>query len=515
MEKERQSANEALRHQRVLRGWSQQKLAELIGASNEMISYWEGGKKKTSPFYQEKLCELFGKTAEELGFLSSGRDLSIASSSLANVIQLPQIQQTTEQEMVSALQPLAVSMQISSDVASLDIATWFATRVNDLKAFGAFWHEPTITYQQQQARINAEINKWNEMTDQDSQNTHEYLLTRRTALATLATLSTSLLTKVQFGQLTTLVGEEFLAQCATSITACYHLLKGDGLVTVEYTLPKYLPLLVTLAKSPSPFQQKAATLASQGSYLLSLVALHRLRFSERVEYCKQAVELAKIAGDRILFITALTYLGLAWFDFGEANKMLHAFQLAESFIRETPSEIPHLLQSRIYMGLAGAYARLSLRQEAEYNLHLADEVFSIPLESDFLAVFLDYDHSLKILWEGFVHVDLGKIEEQNTLSSRGFLQYEQAKTALAQIEQFPQSALISERVRVEIVNQRALVAIKSKDMDSFQKYLITGVQGAKKLGSEKRRQEAITNWKAAREQWPHEKKIMELADVLF
>ncbi len=61
--------NTALSTQRKLRGWSQAKLAELIGASEEMISKWERGKKKTSPFYQEKLCELFGMNAQELGFL--------------------------------------------------------------------------------------------------------------------------------------------------------------------------------------------------------------------------------------------------------------------------------------------------------------------------------------------------------------------------------------------------------------------------------------------------------------
>jgi transcriptional regulator with XRE-family HTH domain len=63
--------NEALRYHRLLRGWSQHKVADEIGASNEMISRWEGGQKKTSSFYQEKLCALFGRNAAELGFLSS------------------------------------------------------------------------------------------------------------------------------------------------------------------------------------------------------------------------------------------------------------------------------------------------------------------------------------------------------------------------------------------------------------------------------------------------------------
>ncbi len=71
MVNKRPRPNEALRYQRSLRGWSQHKVADEIGASNEMISNWERGKKKTSSFYQEKLCALFGMNAEELGFLLS------------------------------------------------------------------------------------------------------------------------------------------------------------------------------------------------------------------------------------------------------------------------------------------------------------------------------------------------------------------------------------------------------------------------------------------------------------
>ena len=74
MTREAYPLNTALSTQRKLRGWSQAKLAELIGASEEMISKWERSKKRTSPYYREKLCALFGMNAEELGFLGSGAD---------------------------------------------------------------------------------------------------------------------------------------------------------------------------------------------------------------------------------------------------------------------------------------------------------------------------------------------------------------------------------------------------------------------------------------------------------
>src|SRR6266487_1367623 len=61
--------NNILRRERQLRGWSQQKIAELVGTSEDVVSRWERGERTTSPFFQEKFCVLYGKNAEELGFI--------------------------------------------------------------------------------------------------------------------------------------------------------------------------------------------------------------------------------------------------------------------------------------------------------------------------------------------------------------------------------------------------------------------------------------------------------------
>ena len=63
------SRHSPLRAHRQLRGWSQQRLAEQIGADPTMVSRWEGGARKPSPYYQERLCLLFETTADKLGFL--------------------------------------------------------------------------------------------------------------------------------------------------------------------------------------------------------------------------------------------------------------------------------------------------------------------------------------------------------------------------------------------------------------------------------------------------------------
>jgi transcriptional regulator with XRE-family HTH domain len=59
-----------LRYERQLRGWSQADLAAKVGSEPRTVARWEGGKSLPLPYHRRALCELFNKTAEELGLLS-------------------------------------------------------------------------------------------------------------------------------------------------------------------------------------------------------------------------------------------------------------------------------------------------------------------------------------------------------------------------------------------------------------------------------------------------------------
>ncbi len=65
-------ANSRLKHFRELRGWSQARLAEMLGTDPVSVSRWETGTMVPKPYFREKLCELFQKNARELGFISAG-----------------------------------------------------------------------------------------------------------------------------------------------------------------------------------------------------------------------------------------------------------------------------------------------------------------------------------------------------------------------------------------------------------------------------------------------------------
>ncbi|HEX3640350.1 MAG TPA: helix-turn-helix transcriptional regulator, partial [Ktedonobacteraceae bacterium] len=77
--------NQRLRRERQLRGWSQSHVAKQIKVPDYYISRWERGDVTPSPYYQQRLCELFEKTAEELGFLLPEGSSSVSLSAPIDV----------------------------------------------------------------------------------------------------------------------------------------------------------------------------------------------------------------------------------------------------------------------------------------------------------------------------------------------------------------------------------------------------------------------------------------------
>ena len=58
-----------LKYERERCSWSQEQFAELVGTTATNVSRWERGVTFPKPYFRQKLCELLGKNAEELGLL--------------------------------------------------------------------------------------------------------------------------------------------------------------------------------------------------------------------------------------------------------------------------------------------------------------------------------------------------------------------------------------------------------------------------------------------------------------
>jgi hypothetical protein len=57
-------------------------VADAVGTNKFMVSRWEGGVMTPNPHFREQLCVLFGKTAEELGFISPVTGCQAAAEAL-------------------------------------------------------------------------------------------------------------------------------------------------------------------------------------------------------------------------------------------------------------------------------------------------------------------------------------------------------------------------------------------------------------------------------------------------
>ena len=288
-------------------------------------------------------------------------------------------------------------------------------------------------------------------------------------------------------------------------------MNGKEIATVERELTRYLPLLMTQARQCSLYQESASFLASQGCLLLSLVALHRCHIRGRVSYCQQAVDYARRAGNPALLVRTLVHLGDAFHTNEQLPEMLLAYQEAALSL----DQVSLRLRSHALAESAHAYALNGKVQDMLRCLGEARATFTG--ERDDASSFLLADTGLfsLILYEGTAYLDLGKRYEETQDHAKARSAYTQAAAALAHIEQVPVTVTIPERVRLEIINLRTLAAVKASNLEGFQHFILQGIEGAKALESEKRRQEVISTWKLARHVWPKEASVLDLVDAIL
>lgn len=70
--------NTHLAEERKSHRWSQKEVAEYLGTTQHNVSRWERGVTRPGPYFRTRLCTLFGKSAEELGFTEGSQQASTA-----------------------------------------------------------------------------------------------------------------------------------------------------------------------------------------------------------------------------------------------------------------------------------------------------------------------------------------------------------------------------------------------------------------------------------------------------
>ncbi len=78
-----------LKWERERHSWSQEQVAEMIGTTTPNVSRWERSITFPGPHFRQKLCELFGKSAEAFGFIPKEEDGGQALLSSPPHVDLP------------------------------------------------------------------------------------------------------------------------------------------------------------------------------------------------------------------------------------------------------------------------------------------------------------------------------------------------------------------------------------------------------------------------------------------
>lgn len=498
------------------RGKTAKEVAAELGVSERMLNHYQHGRVAMPVGYRERLASILSASVEEIfpkNVSPAQRPVALTQPSLVlptpPSIIIPQPSLASNEDVFVNVDPLLFSsLPESSEEESITYSIWFGQRTKDIEAlvrnFSRREEGHLAHYQHLQRRITSDIERWNYTTMQHDSLSHDYRISRRTALTTLATLSTVLLMKVQ-QQPTAAVMEEFLAQCSASVTTCRLLMDGDGISAVSYTVPKYLPLLERFAQQPSQYQRVAAYLAAQSCLLMATAELHRLRYQQSNTYYRLAVQYGKLSDDPNLHVAAIKQYAMRQLEDRHSEQALALYQQALPVIQQAYQEhgaqalLPRV-EGQIYLGIATSLAFVHKQRNKEIDAYYdrAQETFADPTVQQ--LPYMNLGTHLLYLNEGLGRAEMGDITG--------------GRASLAKVQTQNQQSGISERLRFEIMNQQAAIALKDGDLEEFVHYSILGMQGAQTIGSERRRQEVLDNWKLALKMWPDEPRVRELAEVL-
>ncbi len=129
MKKGQPIPNLRLKYEREMRGWTQEEVAEKIGTTAVSVSRWENGVYTPDIYYRNKLCKLYQKNPQQLGFVSEMVDDGRAQSTHETLRDHDSISPITE-EVMNNLQARSASVG-GKDSGHRESNLWYAPLSNE------------------------------------------------------------------------------------------------------------------------------------------------------------------------------------------------------------------------------------------------------------------------------------------------------------------------------------------------------------------------------------------------
>jgi len=446
--------NEKLRRARLEKRWSVTAASQHVGVSTNTFSRWEQGLQIPQLATLNQLMEAFEQSAEDLGF-------GFVISPQTRMYHPPGCQ-AGGQEGTS----VCAASEVEGEVVECAISVGYSLQPQK---------PPHV---QALASVQAE----------------EEQLSRRQVIAALIGAPAAVFCTRQGDTLSLLRVEEILNVCASHIPLCWQLYFEGGQLEVERVLPDYILQLGTLARYPSVYQQRAASMLSQAYQLSSLLATQRQNYGAALLGARQAFFYGEMAADLSLQLASCIRQALVYFYVRRPRQRLQSYQQA---LQLAPHSSP-LLRGRTYIGLAEVLSKLGDEHEARRFLELAHQAFPVRAEEDPNFAYTHFSLTSLADFEGIMYLNL----EQPELAWQAFGRAER----IVPMGTAP--------VRLELTVRQAAAACALGELEEVCRCLRAAIPMARELGSYLRVDEAYEVYERMLETWGEEPRVREL-DELF
>ncbi len=449
------TSNEKLQRARLEKHWSVAVASRRAGVSTNTFNRWERGLQIPQLATLDQLLEAFGMTAQELGF-----GFVVSPSAKA------------EYGVPGALEAVKTLNEVVSP-ASLVEGNASTTRTSYLLRSSRPVHARTATL----ARVDADAEQ----------------LSRRQVMAALIGTPAAIFCARQGDNLSLLRAEEILTLCASHIPLCWQLYFEGGRAEVEKVLPDYIAQLSTLARHPSAYQKRAATLLSQAYQLASLLATQHQDYGAASTAAQQGLIYGELAGDANLQVAALIRQALVSFFLKRSRPCLQAYQSALQLV----SQASPLLRSRVCAGLAEVCSRRAQEHEARHFLEMAQQTFPSVAEDDPSYTYTHFTYTSVSTYEGLMYLNLR--------------QPDQSEQAFARIDRMISTDAVPNRL--ELMVHQAMVACSQGELERTGKLIELAVPMAGTLGSQLRADQIYEVYESMLGKWGDEPVVEELEDL--
>lgn len=471
-------SNEKLEAARMQKRWSIAVASEKVGVSVNTFNRWERGLQIPQLGTLDQLCNAFGLSPEELGFgraavvkrrgkigksdqlCSSQQALPTSSSSIPSTIG-PNFTHLSTASLHPSITPVPI-VRVTQYQQGEAFRECLEQAKRSLESMNLSWHT-------KESGIG---------------------VSRRQAIATLISTPAAVFGLTQTASTRLLHPEEILALNTVNVPLMWRLYFEGGLAEVGRILPGYLAQLSELVKTPSPYQQRAAVLASQAYQLASLLTLQYQNYGTALTYARQAFDYGALVQDAHLQVASLIRQAQVYFYLQHPWHRLHTYEQAIQY----ENKISPLLQGRLYIGLTEAHSDLGQPYEAQRLLDLAHYTFPTRYEEDPNFSYTHFNHWSLTGLEGLMYLNLS--------------QPGRAWDAFTQVDEtIPEEPVPN---RVELLVRQAHAAVALNDLEQSCTYLQRAVEWAAAAGNQLRHDEAYRIYERMRTKWGKESGVKAL-----